>query len=153
MTDQPTSAWTAQQIVEAFPWETVPRFLLRDHDRIYGEAFRCRVRNMGIREVLTAFQSPWQNAYAERAIGLTRRERLGHVAIIDHNQRRGKKRHFSPAEKVRCRERSAAERVDSHLKDAHGGRHVRVRGDVKVACHLAFGIVGVAAEQLLNMLT
>ncbi|MBT3297206.1 MAG: transposase, partial [Verrucomicrobia bacterium] len=80
-------------------------------------------------------------------------ERLGHVAIIDHNQRRGEKRHFSPAEKVRYAERSAAERVNSHLKDAHGGRHVRVRGDVKVACHLAFGIVVIAAEQLLNMLT
>ena len=80
-------------------------------------------------------------------------ERLGHVAIIDHNPRGGEKHHFSPAEKVRYRERSAAERVNSHLKDAHGGRHVRVRGAAKVACHLAFGIVVIGVEQLLNMLT
>lgn len=79
-------------------------------------------------------------------------ERLGHVAIIDHNPRRGEKRQFSPAEAVRYRERSSVERVNAHLKDAHGGRHVRVRGAAKVACHLAFGIVVIAAEQLLAQL-
>ena len=79
-------------------------------------------------------------------------ERLGHVAIIDHNPRRGEKRQFAPAEATRYGERSAAERVNSHLKDAHGGRHVRVRGPAKVACHLAFGIVVIAAEQLLARL-
>jgi hypothetical protein len=78
--------------------------------------------------------------------------RLGHVAVIDHNPRCGEKRLFAPAEAVRYRERSSAERVNSHLKDAHGGRHVRVRGAVKVACHLAFGIVVIAAEQLLARL-
>ncbi len=79
-------------------------------------------------------------------------ERLGHVAIIDHNPRRGEKRQFAPAEAVRYRERSSVERVNAHLKDAHGGRHVRVRGAAKVACHLAFGIVAIAAEQLLAQL-
>lgn len=79
-------------------------------------------------------------------------DRLGHIALIDHNPRRGEKRQFAPAEAVRYRERSSAERVNSHLKDAHGGRHVRVRGAVKVACHLAFGIVVIAAEQLLARL-
>jgi len=79
-------------------------------------------------------------------------DRLGHVALIDHNPRRGEKRQFAPAEAVRYGERSAAERVNSHLKDAHGGRHVRVRGAAKVACHLAFGIVVIAAEQLLARL-
>jgi len=78
--------------------------------------------------------------------------RLGHVAIIDHNPRRGEKREFSPEEAVRYRERSAAERVNSHLHEEHGGRHVRVRGSVKVAAHLAFGLVVIAAEQLLKLL-
>jgi len=78
--------------------------------------------------------------------------RLGHVAIIDHNQRRGEKREFSPAEAVRYRERSSAERVNSHLHDNHGGRHVRVRGAAKVAVHLSFGLLVIAAEQLITLL-
>jgi len=80
-------------------------------------------------------------------------ERLGHVAIIDHNPRGGEKLPFAPAEALRYGERSAAERINSHLKDAHGGRHVRVRGAAKVRCHLAFGILVIAAEQLLRMLS
>jgi hypothetical protein len=63
--------------------------------------------------------------------------RLGHVAIIDHNPRRGEKIEFSPAEALRYNERSAVERVNSHLHEEHGGRHVRVRGPVKLAAHLA----------------
>jgi len=78
--------------------------------------------------------------------------RLGHVALIDHNPRRGEKREFAPAEAVRYRERSAVERVNSHLHDNHGGRHVRVRGAAKVAAHLSFGLLVIAAEQLLNLL-
>jgi hypothetical protein len=79
-------------------------------------------------------------------------ERLGHVAIIDHNPRRGEKRQFAPAEAIRYRQRSSAERVNSHLHDNHGGRHVRVRGAAKVAAHLSFGLLVIAAEQLLTML-
>jgi len=79
-------------------------------------------------------------------------ERLGHVALIDHNPRRGEKREFSPAEAIRYRQRSSAERVNSHLHDNHGGRHVRVRGAMKVAAHLSFGLLVIAAEQLLTML-
>ena len=78
-------------------------------------------------------------------------ERLGHVAIIDRNPRRGDKLEFTPAEAVRYRERSTAERVNSHLHDSHGGRHVRVRGAVKVAAHLSFGLLVIAAEQLLKL--
>ena len=77
--------------------------------------------------------------------------RLGHVALIDHHPRRGEKREFAPAEAVRYRERSTAERVHSHLHDNHGGRHVRVRGAVKVAAHLSFGLLAIAAEQLIRL--
>jgi hypothetical protein len=78
--------------------------------------------------------------------------RLGHVALIDHNPRRGEKIEFSPAAARRYDERTAVERVNSHLHEEHGGRHVRVRGPVKVAAHLAFGLLVIAAEQMLRML-
>jgi len=79
-------------------------------------------------------------------------ERLGHVPLIDHNPRRGEKREFAPAQAVRYRERNAAERVNSNLHDNHGGRHVRVRGATKVAAHLSFGLLAIAAGQLLRLL-
>jgi hypothetical protein len=62
ITAHPTAAWTAQQVVEAFPWETAPRYLLRDRDGVYGAAFRQRVAGLGIEEVLTAPRSPWQSS-------------------------------------------------------------------------------------------
>jgi putative transposase len=89
-TDSPTAAWTAQQIVEAFPDDSAPRHLLRDRDNIYGCEFRRRVASMGITEVLTAPRSPWQNPFAERVIGTIRRELLDHVIVLNeaHLRRR-----------------------------------------------------------------
>jgi len=69
VTEHPTAAWTTQRIREAFPDDTAPRYLIRDRDQIYGECFRCRLRDMGITGVLTAPQSPWQNLFAERLMG------------------------------------------------------------------------------------
>ena len=83
VTDSPTAAWTAQQIVEAFPGDSAPRFLLRDRDSIYGGEFRRRVKGMRIAEVLTAPRSPWQNPFAERVIGTIRRELLDHVIVLN----------------------------------------------------------------------
>jgi putative transposase len=83
VTAHPTSEWTAQQIAEAFPWDSAPRFLLHDLDTIYGDMFRQKVRGMAIREVLTAPRSPWQNAHAERLIGSIRRECLDHVLVLN----------------------------------------------------------------------
>jgi putative transposase len=68
VTASPTAEWTGQQIIEAFPWDDTPRFLLRDRDRIYGASFRRRVGSLGVEEVLTAPRSPWQNPYVERPI-------------------------------------------------------------------------------------
>lgn len=70
----PTAAWAAQQVVEAFPWDTQPKYLLRDREHIYGNSFQDRVQGMGIEEVLIAPRSPWQNAYSERLNGSVRRE-------------------------------------------------------------------------------
>jgi transposase InsO family protein len=80
--EHPTADWTAQQIIEAFPDDTAPRWLLRDRDAIYGDRFRRRVAAMGIQEVISAPSSPWQNPYAERLIGSIRRECLNHVIVL-----------------------------------------------------------------------
>jgi transposase InsO family protein len=88
VTTNPTAEWTAQQIVEAFPWELQAKYLLRDRDKIYGEAFQKRVRNMGFDEVLTAPRSPWQNPYVERLIGSIRRECLDHVITLNERHLR-----------------------------------------------------------------
>jgi len=78
VTSSPSAGWTANQIVQAFPWDSAPRYLLRDRDGIYGSCFRHRVRNLDIKEVIIARRSPWQNPYIERVIGTLRRELLEH---------------------------------------------------------------------------
>jgi hypothetical protein len=72
VTQHPTAGWLSRQVTEAFPWDTAPRFLLRDRDWSYGSVFSKRVDAMGIAEVLTAPRSPWQNPYIERVIGSIR---------------------------------------------------------------------------------
>ncbi len=89
VTKHPTAQWTAQQMVEAFPWDAAPRYLLRDRDKIFGSIFRHRVHTLNMREVLIAPRSPWQNPYVERLIGSIRRECLDHVIVF--NERHLKK--------------------------------------------------------------
>jgi transposase InsO family protein len=83
VTEHPTAEWTAQQIVEACPWDTAPKYLLRDRDRIYGSVFQNCVKNMDIIEVKTAPKSPWQNPYVERFIGSIRRDCLDHMIVLN----------------------------------------------------------------------
>jgi len=85
VTEHPAAQWTAQQIVEAFPFDTAPQYLLRDGDGIYGDRVKRRLVSLGISEIVTAPASPWQNAYVERVIGSLRRELLDHVVVL--NQR------------------------------------------------------------------
>ena len=82
VTAHPTAEWTAQQLREAFPFEHVPKYLLRDRDRIFGVDFTKQVEDLSIEEVLSAPRSPWQRAYIERVIGSIRRECLDHVIIV-----------------------------------------------------------------------
>jgi len=84
----PTAAWTAQQIVEAFPDDSAPRYLLRDRDAIYCGEFRRRAKGMLIAEVLTAPRSPWQSPFVERVIGTIRRELLDHVIVLNEGHLR-----------------------------------------------------------------
>ena len=85
VTHSPTSAWTAQQIINAFPYDTAPKYLLRDRDSIFGKLFIQRVKNMNIETLKTAPKSPWQNPYIERFWGSLRRECLDHCIVL--NQR------------------------------------------------------------------
>ena len=82
VTSHPTALWLANQITQAFPWDTAPAFLIRDNDGAYGEIFRRRLLAMGIRDRPTAPRSPWQNGCAERVIGSIRRECLDHCIIL-----------------------------------------------------------------------
>ena len=66
VTEHPTAVWAAPQMVEAFPDDTAPRYMVRDRDGIYGEQFRCRVGALGIEELQIAPKSPWQNCCVER---------------------------------------------------------------------------------------
>jgi putative transposase len=88
ITEHPTAVWAAQQIIEAFPEDCAPRFMIRDRDGIYGESFTSRVAGMSIEEVRIAPRSPWQNCYVERVIGSIRRECLNHVIVLNDNHLR-----------------------------------------------------------------
>src|ERR1700688_316323 len=88
VTENPTAGWLARQVAEAFPWDTAPRYLLRDRDASYGAEFCKRVDAMGITEVVTAPRSPWQNPYVERVIGSIRRECLDHIVIFNERHLR-----------------------------------------------------------------
>jgi hypothetical protein len=83
ITEHPTAQWTAQQIVDAFPWDTAPRYLLRDRDSIYGRLCQDRVDHMGIEEVKIAPRSPWQNPYCERVVGSIRRDVLDPIIVLN----------------------------------------------------------------------
>ena len=83
VTAHPTAEWTAQQMREAFPWDTAPQYLLRDRDRIFGKDFVDQVKAMGIKQVLSAPRTSWQRAYVERVIGTIRRECLDHMIVIN----------------------------------------------------------------------
>ena len=82
VTAHPTVEWTAQQLRESFPWDTAPRYLLRDRHRIFGKDFVDQVKAIGIKQVLSAALSPWQRAYVERVIGTIRRECLDPMIVF-----------------------------------------------------------------------
>lgn len=123
ITEHPTSEWVAQQMVEAFPERDVPRYLIRDRDASYGNEFRQRIQSLGMKEVITAARSPWQNAFAERLIGSIRRECLDHVVVLNHRHlRKLLKNYFAYYHRSR-----------THLglaKDAPEPRPVMIKGKI-----------------------
>jgi putative transposase len=102
VTEHPTALWTGEQLIQAFPGGTEPRYLVRDRDAIYGEEVRERVQAIGIEEVITAPRSPWQNPFAERLIGSVRRDCLNHVILLGESHlRRTLTRYFHYYHKYR----------------------------------------------------
>ena len=128
----PTAEWTAQQIPEAFPFNTAPKYLLRDRHRIYGQEFHDQVAVMNINEVLGARQSPWQRPYVERVIGSIRRECLDHMIVFDEDSLRRTLRSYF----------SYYRRSGLHLsidKDSPDPRPVRSVGKI-IACREVGGL-------------
>ncbi len=89
VTAHPTASWVWRQLINATPWGTSPRFLLRDRDRSYGGHFVARARRIGTRTVLTPIATPQANGIAERLVGTFRRECLDHIIVVNE-------RHHAP---------------------------------------------------------
>ena len=87
VTHNPTAEWLAHQITEAFPWDSVPKYLIRDNDRAFSVGFRpvCEQWRSGTWGAArpTSYRSPWQNGYVERLMGSIRRECTDHVIVFD----------------------------------------------------------------------
>jgi putative transposase len=131
VTEHPTAHWTAQQVVDAFPDDSAPAYLLRDRDQVYGRPFRLRVRDMGIAEVLTAPHRPWQNPYAERLIGSVRRECVNHVLVLgERHLRRILTRYFAYYHQARTHLSLDKDAPDSRAIELPAAGQIRQRPEV-----------------------
>ena len=88
VTRHPTSAWTRQQLREAFADHATARYLLHDGNATFDAAFDRAVDAFGLTSLRTAPRSPWQNPYVERVIGSIRRECLDHVVVLNERHLR-----------------------------------------------------------------
>lgn len=119
VTEHPTSSWVRQQLREAFPDDTAPRFLIFDNDSIFSNRVDEAIRKLGIEPRRTAFRSPWQNGIAERWVGSARRELLDHLIVLnEHHLRRLLQEYVDYYN---------ADRVHTELRDAPNGRAVQCR--------------------------
>ena len=84
VTSSPTAEWTSLQLTQTFPFDTAPRFLIRDRDGIYGKKVLDTLKAVDIQQIVTSRKSPWQNGYCERVIGSIRRECLDHIIVLNH---------------------------------------------------------------------
>jgi transposase InsO family protein len=83
VTQHPTSAWVSQQLREAFPYDTAPKYLIHDCDSIFNTEVVETMKVVGLKSVHTTFKSPWQNGIAERFVGSCRRDLLDHVIVLN----------------------------------------------------------------------
>ncbi|MDP6980412.1 MAG: integrase core domain-containing protein [Myxococcota bacterium] len=114
VTEHPTSSWVIQQLREAFPDETAPRFLIFDNDSIFSDRVTDSIQNLGIEPRRTAFRSPWQNGGAERWVGSARRELLDHVIVLNEDHLRRLLREYVDYYNT--------DRVHTELRDSPRGR-------------------------------
>ena len=110
-TYNPTAQWVVQQLREAFPFDTAPKYLIFDRDSIFNKDVVRFIKSVGTKPSRTAYRSPWQNPVAERWIGTCRREMLGHAVVFG--------------------ERHAVQLVRSFVDHYHADRgHMGLGGDV-----------------------
>ena len=83
VTRYPGALWIVQQMREAWPYASTPKFLLFDRDSKFGNDVVSAVREFGSEPVRTAYRSPWQNGVAERWVGSCRRDLLDHVIVLN----------------------------------------------------------------------
>jgi transposase InsO family protein len=83
VTKHPTSAWVVQQLREAFPYDSAPKFLIFDHGSNFNEEVIDTVKSFGVEPKRTCFRSPWQNGVAERWVGNCRWDLIDHVIVIN----------------------------------------------------------------------
>jgi putative transposase len=88
VTANPSATWTSLQLIQAFPFDSAPRYLIRDRDGAYGQQVVETIDFLGIEQIITAPRSPWQNGYCERVIGTIRRECLDHVIVLSEQHLR-----------------------------------------------------------------
>ncbi|MGE5411231.1 MAG: integrase core domain-containing protein [Clostridiales bacterium] len=124
VTKNPTAEWTLQQIRNLlFNYDT-PKYLIRDRDARYGNVFTNGVKNLGIKQIVTYYRSPWQNGYVERVIGSIKRECLDHVIILNEDHLRS----------VLSDYLSYYNKYRTHLginKDSPEGRPVQLAGKIE----------------------
>ncbi len=85
VTKHPTCAWVVQQLREAFPYDSAPRYLIFDHGTQFNEEVIDTVKSFGIKPKRTSFRSPWQNGVAERWVGNCRRDLIDHVIVLNEH--------------------------------------------------------------------
>jgi transposase InsO family protein len=103
VTEHPSAQWVATQLRQAFPYDTAPRYLIRDRDGVYGEEVKQCLRSLEIEEVLIAPRSPWQSPYVERLIGSIRRDLLDQVIVLgERHLMRLLKDYFTYYHTARC---------------------------------------------------
>jgi transposase InsO family protein len=129
VTAHPTAEWLARQVLEAFPRDTAPAYLIRDRDRSYSDVFKRRVRSMGIRDRPISAGCPWRNPYVERLIGSIRRECLDHLVVFNEE-------HLRRLLAAYARYYNGARMHLSLKKDTPAGRPVQRVGTIASVPHL-----------------
>jgi transposase InsO family protein len=119
VTTNSTAQWVSQQLREAFPDASAPRYLIFDNDSIFSDEVAKSIKTLGITPKRTAFRSPWQNGTAERWIGSCKHELIDHVVVLGEDHLRRLLRDYVAYYN--------ADRVHTRLADAPGGRPVEIR--------------------------
>jgi len=88
VTSNPTADWTSLQLIQAFPFDLSPRYLIRDRDSIYDQQVVDTLNMLGIKQVVISRRSPWQNGFCERIVGTIRRACLDHVIVLNERHLR-----------------------------------------------------------------